>query len=487
MSASAGSFLGTMLTVNDTLTTLDLSYNGLASEGIMALCTAIQGMKRPCTLQTLNLCCNKVGPSAAQLGLALPKLPFLRELNLANAYLEPTPQLLELCKSLAGTRSLCNVSFANNPGLKDNGVTTICESLVNLRTLRYLDLTDTGMTAASLSALHKLTASTSASLAHLHLSENKIGLATDGSVAAGAGALLREAIVSCKSLGFVGLAKCSLTPQQGLDLCKGPLSITGITIRDNKLGDAAIRKLVEACMFGKLSYMDVSGNDVGAPIASLLPDLFEQNPALPYIVINDTTIIDRLKLRLPFAEVAGQSPPTAAHKAPPNCVCHWDLQQSFPPSAGFSSHSLAHGTPMKRHHDGSPVLLSGLLQWAGKPIKHCQIWEGNKTGAVPNLRNRGGLSMDHSIHPAAIDTYENNICGLMVSDDQMRREFNRLDVNGDGYLVKDDFKMIYRNLEHFGLGHLSSSDLDIALRPYTADGKITFDEFCIVMLRLAKR
>ena len=485
--ASAGSFLGTMLAVNDTLTTLDLSYNGMAPEGITALCTAIQGMGRPCALQTLNLCCNKIAPAAGQLALALPKMPSLRELNLGHGNLAPSPLLLELCKALAATRSLCNLSFANNSALGDEGTSVVCEALAALRTLRYLDLTDTGMTAAALPSVQRLAASTSGSLAHLHLSQNSIGVGANGADSADAGRLLREAVTSCKSLSFLGLAGCRLSPQHVLDFAKGPLSISGLTIRDNKLGDAAIRKLLDACLFGKLTYMDVAGNNVTSEVAVVLPDLFELNPSLPYIVINDLTIIDRLKLRLPFAEVYNQSPPTREHKAPPNCVSYWDLQQSFPPSSGFSAHSIAHGTPMKRHHDGTDVLLSGLLQWAGKPVKHCNVWEGNKAGATPSLRTRGGRMLDNAVHPTTIDTFENNICGLMVSDDQMRREFNRLDVNGDGYLDKESFARVYKNLEHFGLSHLSQEDLDMVLRPYSNGGRITFDEFCIVMLRLAKR
>eukprot|EP00658_Telonema_sp_P-2_P032775 TRINITY_DN24186_c0_g1_i2.p1 TRINITY_DN24186_c0_g1~~TRINITY_DN24186_c0_g1_i2.p1 ORF type:complete len:192 (-),score=16.34 TRINITY_DN24186_c0_g1_i2:181-756(-) len=187
-----------------------------------------------------------------------------------------------------------------------------------------------------------------------------------------------------------------------------------------------------------------------------------------------------------WSAIVNKSPPLATHRPPPHCRSAWDLQQSFPPSSGFASYSVGHGTAMQRHLDLSPVLLKGLLKWAGKPVKHCELWEGTRVQSTPSLRTRQGTLMDNQMHPETISSYESNLSGLLVSDDQLRREFNRLDVNGDGYLDRSEFRNVFSTFEHFGLAHVSRDEVDRVLSRYSADGKVTFDEFCIAMLRLVQ-
>ena len=474
LNGPCGSFLGQLLQANDTLVTLDLSFNGMPTEATFSMCSGMLESPRACTLTTLNLAGNRVGRSVLALGQSLAKMPALRELNLEFTYLEPGKELGEFCRNLSTHRALCNVCFARNE-LKDEGTAAVCGALSQLRPLKFVDLSDVGCTGASIPAVAQLLAGPS--LTTLHLSNNGIG---------GGDMRVLAAAIQATGLQFIGLMGCSLTEVDVRTLFGKPSGVGGVLLRDNNVGDAALESVLSALSFGRLSYLDISGCGAGPRSAAKLPDLLEANKNLQYVVCEDSTVVDRSLLVRSWSSVSGSSAPTATHRPPPHCKAAWDLQQSFPPSAGFASYSVGLGTAMNRHLDLSPALLTGLLRWAGRPVKHCDLWEGSRSQPTPNLRTKQGTLMDNAMHPDTIASYESNLSGLLVSDDQLRREFNRLDVNGDGYLDRNEFRNVYSTFEHFGLEHVSREEVDRVLSRFSADGKVTFDEFCIAMLRLVQ-
>ena len=89
--------------------------------------------------------------------------------------------------------------------------------------------------------------------------------------------------------------------------------------------------------------------------------------------------------------------------------------------------------------------------------------------------------------PYSLHALENNPGQLPVTEDQLRRKFSELDVDGNGYLDRDEFKALYVSFQSFGLP-MSQQEADGMFAKYAgADRKLQFDEFCILMLKLAAR
>ncbi|KAJ9466901.1 hypothetical protein DIPPA_24457 [Diplonema papillatum] len=79
-----------------------------------------------------------------------------------------------------------------------------------------------------------------------------------------------------------------------------------------------------------------------------------------------------------------------------------------------------------------------------------------------------------------------DVSGVPHTEEELRSIFNTLDTRNEGYLKVPELKAYYAALNDFGLA-ASSSFVEETVQKYgsLAKGKVTFDEFCIVMLRLA--
>lgn len=89
--------------------------------------------------------------------------------------------------------------------------------------------------------------------------------------------------------------------------------------------------------------------------------------------------------------------------------------------------------------------------------------------------------------PYSLAALENNKGQLPVTEDHLRKKFEELDVDGLGYLKRDEFKRVYLSYQNFGLRPKEEA-LNAILDKYSmhADGRVSFDEFCIAMLKLAQ-
>lgn len=493
LNAVGATFLGKALVANanSSLQTLDVSSNAVSQEGMFSFFSALTTAPRPLTLVTLNLAYNKIGPAVMILGSALQSMPLIRELNLEYTYLELTPQLVEFSKALSSHSSLVTVSFARNPSLGDLGVDCLCEAMAMLSTLKYCDLTDCGMTSASLGdALPKLVR-VAKNLTTLHLNDNDFS-------AEGSGVAVAKLLSLTTSLQFLGMQRCKLGMKgaegMGSTLQFRAPSITGLSLRGNRLTDAGFAQLLPFFLHhGHFHFLDLAQNDLTQLVFPRVPDLLQANCALPYVVLEDHVVVDRERCKMPWSQLVREGLPDCLwdldtcslgpHPLPPLCHAQMELQTSLPPSAGFATYSAANGSTLRRQVESTVNLLHGLLPYAGLPVRHCDVWEGKRIAAVPQLKQG---SFQGPTDAVQIAKFESNVGGLLVSDDQMRREFNRLDIRGDGYLRREDFKNVYRSLEHYGVER-SEGEIDRALQRY--GGKqdiIPYDLFCLIMLKLAQ-
>jgi Ca2+-binding EF-hand superfamily protein len=105
----------------------------------------------------------------------------------------------------------------------------------------------------------------------------------------------------------------------------------------------------------------------------------------------------------------------------------------------------------------------------------------------PLRRNYLGGNFDNCRHLSA-EELENNIGGLAVTNEKLRETFDALDTNRNGFLEFNEVKKYYEKQENFGL-MWTDKQIEADLRKYTSrpDGKVTFEEFCCIVLHLAQR
>ena len=79
----------------------------------------------------------------------------------------------------------------------------------------------------------------------------------------------------------------------------------------------------------------------------------------------------------------------------------------------------------------------------------------------------------------------NDVSGVAISEHQLKREFAKYDKNGTGYLSRADFKKAYLSMEHYGLVP-SQAQIDAMFNKYGSDERLSFNEFCVLMLHRSR-
>lgn len=122
-------------------------------------------------------------------------------------------------------------------------------------------------------------------------------------------------------------------------------------------------------------------------------------------------------------------------------------------------------------------------------------WHGDTPGSRPVVPADAGKS--HEAHKpvgpvgsasAAVAYFRNDVSGVLITEEQIRELWNHYDVNGDGHLDKNEVKRIYAGFDNFGLDEGDSAVDDIVDKyNMLGDGRVTYDEFAILMLKFARR
>lgn len=82
-----------------------------------------------------------------------------------------------------------------------------------------------------------------------------------------------------------------------------------------------------------------------------------------------------------------------------------------------------------------------------------------------------------------------NTAGVPVVDEELKMLFDTYDSDGSGFIDREEFKNEYRSFENFGL-EMTDKELDNLFDRYDfqgkKDGKLSFPEFAMLMLRRSK-
>ena len=77
---------------------------------------------------------------------------------------------------------------------------------------------------------------------------------------------------------------------------------------------------------------------------------------------------------------------------------------------------------------------------------------------------------------------------MALCDDELRDAFRRFDVDGNGFITKEEFAVMYRGLETFGVREAPDALQKRMVRYRTlGDDKLSYEEFAILMLKISKR
>eukprot|EP01012_Entosiphon_sulcatum_P026464 TRINITY_DN31925_c0_g1_i1.p1 TRINITY_DN31925_c0_g1~~TRINITY_DN31925_c0_g1_i1.p1 ORF type:complete len:319 (+),score=87.03 TRINITY_DN31925_c0_g1_i1:82-1038(+) len=81
-----------------------------------------------------------------------------------------------------------------------------------------------------------------------------------------------------------------------------------------------------------------------------------------------------------------------------------------------------------------------------------------------------------------------DMCDSAVDEDSLRAKFDYLDVDGNGWVSKKEFKRFYASFDFAGVAE-GDEEIEGILKKYNllGDDRLSFDEFAILMLKLAQR
>eukprot|EP01062_Namystynia_karyoxenos_P052888 TRINITY_DN4258_c0_g1_i1.p1 TRINITY_DN4258_c0_g1~~TRINITY_DN4258_c0_g1_i1.p1 ORF type:complete len:298 (+),score=101.57 TRINITY_DN4258_c0_g1_i1:100-894(+) len=170
------------------------------------------------------------------------------------------------------------------------------------------------------------------------------------------------------------------------------------------------------------------------------------------------------------------APPAAAPAAAVPAARDYTGLAALQASVGVQSTAVMQGPPAHALRQREEELLRREQEVAAK--------EASLSGSPP----RGALLAPGSPGrpPPSPHKAQADAAGVLIDDMDLRDLFATYDRNGVGYVSKAEFKAEYRNFEDFGLP-LTDKQLDRIFSQYSGpDERLTYEEFCILMLQRAK-
>eukprot|EP01064_Diplonema_japonicum_P000659 TRINITY_DN1042_c0_g1_i1.p1 TRINITY_DN1042_c0_g1~~TRINITY_DN1042_c0_g1_i1.p1 ORF type:complete len:736 (+),score=108.86 TRINITY_DN1042_c0_g1_i1:59-2209(+) len=520
---------------NASLTYLNIGNNDINPEGGEIL---FDGLHHNTTITALHLQKNRLGSSVVKLA------------DLCNVNLQLRDVNLECCCITSDTAkqfgeklispSFLMINFGLNT-LGDDGVTALCQGLRG-KIIRYVDLTQVGMTSVSLQSVCDL----------IRIAPCLQTVQLDGNNLGPTGAeMLAEVMKINTTVDSLNLGETNIGPSGATLLVQSlanNLLIRNLDLSGNSItNDAAVAICSVLAPMCRLAEFDLSANDISSSPAVLkaLCSLFPNNRMLVQINLSGCPVGDlydgglftrhiattscgmsglpeisasckgrkgkqdierdliRGKSSKPEARDSTMFRPAWAPALPPARVYGDELQQTVEDEDEDCAEGNGHPPLVVSQGSLLHPLYPGYGRGRASNEVHCDTLNENTT--LPMFQsgcNQSDVTIANSSSclfqmppkrhkrrsPYSLSSIEGNIGGLPITDEALRRKFQELDADGSGYLDFDEFKVIFSNFQNFGL-YQSNNELDGILKKYKVmdDGKVSFDEFALIMLSLARR
>lgn len=510
------------LLVNTTLLTLNLSQNAIYSDGASML---VEGLLKNRTLLSINLQSNQAVESFAALGKAMDYGPVLKELNFGSNRF-PSMIAGPFAEGLRSATGLIGLSLAKCQ-IGEPHIRLLLDAVACLTQLQTIDLSNTLISMESGESLANMLVRCP-NLAHVTLDDNRLG--SHGAAKVG------EALRSCACLTALSVNNCSLGPHgaasiaDGLKKKKG-LPMSDVRMRSNRIQNYGCLALCAALTYmlgegeGSLEELDLAdGNLITGESCQFLARVLFCNTRLQCVTVRNNQIAEDVQASyLDFEKAltftsgvigdpAKEQLAMAAHETKSTFSVNKDeynaaprtnfngTSESYYNSNEFESNSILSNEAQSLMTDGNASnqslgyrgrllasAMSGPLAAnssaaarSGSPSaskvgaiqRATDVYSPGETPTVPVIKRR------HELHRV-----DENVGLLPITETQLRQKFSELDRNNDGYLDAEEFARVYSSFQLVTL-----DDNDKHLRPlvqkYSKNGKIYFEGFSILMLRL---
>ena len=532
---------------NGCLLSLNVAMNQIGQEGAFAIANALS---ENYTLLSLNLQHNRIGDSVVMLGEALKDNHTLRELNMENCLLTPELGVL-FGKALSENKSLMSLNISRND-IQDAGVVAVAHAFKSKHSIRFLDLSETGTTQNAMPAVADLLDScvnlqtllleenkigseggrilatrlrTLCPLTSLNLSRTRLE-------AKGVKAIAEAVKASpVKYMRNMQLADNEGGSEAILLLCKALIhgsSLVSLDLSNNDVTDAVREALSQVLVANpNLSYIFLKGNPVAVDLGNTALYRDEAQPYLSGVLgmqWSPPKSGDEESTLPPVADPSQRDDPyvpsanfassnLASGSATKNAKVAADIQQavgdsSVAPTRGDGVFLPGNGCVIDPNDVNHIHSLEALERFAAetdkvvaksaaaaaaaaeqRPAASTGVRAAKAThtpvNIVSQLKTARLVKRPHTFQSHRL---EGNISELLLTDDQLRKEFNKLDRDGNGYLNSDEFKSVYASFNNFGVVPSDRELQGILTRHNTrGDNKITYNEYCVIMLGLARR
>ena len=280
---SGAASLSQALAVNSSLTNLNLKFNSIGYSGSVSFSQALAVNS---SLTNLYLSWNSIGDSgAASLSQALEVNSSLTKLDLSGDSIGVSGAA-SLSQALEVNSSLTNLDLMHND-IGPSGAASLSQALAVNFSLANLDLTGNSIGDSGAVCLSQALADNS-SLTNLDLRGNSISLSAASS--------LSQALAVNSSLANLNLRGNSICPSGAASLSQALAvnsSLTNLDLRGNSIGDSGAASLSQAlAVNSSLTNLALRGNSIGSSGAVSLSQALAVNSSLTNLNLSDNNIGD---------------------------------------------------------------------------------------------------------------------------------------------------------------------------------------------------
>jgi Ran GTPase-activating protein (RanGAP) involved in mRNA processing and transport len=424
---------------------LDISECELSSHS----CVVVADLMRAChSLCSLQMDGNAFGDEAGrEIATALGQCRSITSINFERTHCGPAT-LKALAESILKQRRLRSLILAENKEAGLAGVLPVLDALANCHSLEELDLSDTGLTDSE----DLLRALVSVFISNHQLLSIKVEFNT---IASGLseGIMTREYAYTLLDTAQAAEGRsASQTPTklQLVSQTKGALTVANRSAMASNVS-RGLNGSVQEKTTNSLTTASTNASSLFRPAWALTIPMPKRSDEEEFDDGDD-----------------GAKPPLVPR---PDSLHH-------PMYPGYGKGRFSNGSIVQQLND--PVSYSTAISHGIRPRFHPTADGSTMLSAAPRRPLRQS--------PYSLAALEDNLAQLPVSEDQLKRKFQELDIEGNGYLAMDDFKALYKTFPTFGI-RLTDKDVDkiFAQTCSWAPGKVSFDEFCILMLQVARR